>query len=64
MPNDAMALVRRNLASFGIGRLRENFPAAQGEFSGVFGWFTVFCQPTAPMVADPSALLNQKPAHF
>ena len=38
--------------------------SAQGEFSGVFGWFTVFCQPTVPMVADPSALLNQKPAHF
>ena len=26
MPNNAMASVGRNLASFGIGQLRENFP--------------------------------------
>ena len=49
MPTDVMASVGRNLASFGTGRLRENFPGK------LKVWLVLrFCQPTAPMVADPS----------
>ena len=43
---------------FGIGRLREKFPVFSRKNLKV--WLVPrSCQPTAPMVADPSLLQNQ-----
>ena len=58
MPNDAMASVGRNLASFGIGQLRDKFLLFSLKSLKV--WLVPrFCQPTALMVADPRLLQNQ-----